>query len=242
MEQKVIEIFKEIKFKNSVHMCLNKNNNLGLKLTKVKSKGKASAAINRSTFIGDFCKASTPQFANESNTYNSKTNLNGLKSFSKNSIINTKVKEKYYQKKSVKRRKPMESKRLTIESVTIRNNSKDKISSKIESSRNTRRFSDKTNIFVNSAFNPNKMKDISIDKEEIEWANYLKRTVSSNLKDKSQSQSKIEHLRSNLSPSNSESVVLKNLHLNKKMHKDKRLQMIRSDKLSNWNTAGSDEK
>lgn len=212
-------------------------------MTQVKSKGKVYVSNHRSILIdtNEPNKTNSSQFANDILT-NTKNNFNGLKSLSKNSNFNAKIKEKTGTKKNFELTKQGSSKRLTIESITIRNNNKDNPGARISSTRNTRSLVDKTNLFVNTVVQRNKASEICADKDEADCASYLKRTVSSNLKEKSKSQTKTKRLRSNLSPSSSESVFLNNIQMKTQDPNDNRQKIVRNGKLTNSNTISSNDR
>lgn len=100
--------------------------NTGLKLTQIKSKGKANVSNHRSILVDaiESNKVDSSQFPND--TYaTSKNNFTGLKSLSKNANFNAKIREKTNAQKISELSKQPSSKRLTIESITIRNNNKE---------------------------------------------------------------------------------------------------------------------
>lgn len=123
---------------------------------------------------------------------------------------NTTVQSKINSQKTKNlKNQQLNSKRMTMDYIVIESKTKNEPKAINSTSRNTQRLSVKMNRFSNSLAENDNNVVIDMNQYDSESLNYLKRTISSTMKDKQNSASKSSRLKSNLSPSSSESILTK---------------------------------
>lgn len=126
-----------------------------------------------------------------------------------NSIrANTSVQSKLASQKTKNlKNQQANSKRMTMDYIVVEKNNKNNSKMVNNTSRNTQRLSVKMNRFSSSLAENENNVVIDMNRYDTESLNYLKRTISSTMKDKQNNPTKTNKLKSNLSPSSSESML-----------------------------------